>query len=281
MFTIFLYMYHSLAAIFNRKYPLPIALPNVIYESAHFKFVNKPPDMRINSNNPSHYTLQTYLLETYPQQSNAKLYHNFYFVHRLDYATSGIICIPMTKHACKVISEVFQSRRAEKYYIAIVRGILSQRIIVVQRAIGEEIDAEAQKMCTEDNIKCRNARNATTILTVLENGVCGNYPGTKVLIRPITGRRHQIRVHCAFLGHTIVGDYTYSNKRDVLPPRMFLHSLRLVLPNDVESVDLQTEDPFDEATCANWTVHNRHQTIEEAYDLLGQYANRLGTEQVS
>lgn len=56
---------------------------------------------------------------------------------------------------------------------------------------------------------------------------------------------------------------------------------RLVLPNDVESVDLQTEDPFDEATCANWTVHNRHQTIEEAYDLLGQYANRLGTEQVS
>lgn len=78
-------------------------------------------------------------------------------------------------------------------------------------------------MCvTYDN----NSRNARTLIVVLETGLFDNYPTSKVLIRPITGRRHQIRVHCSHIGHTIVGDYTYSNKKDVSPERMYLHSLR-------------------------------------------------------
>lgn len=69
-------------------------------------------------------------------------------------------------------------------------------------------------------------RHAKSRLLVLERGIYGSYPATKVLLRPFTGRRHQLRVHCSIIGHTIIGDYTYSNKHDVLPPRMFLHSFR-------------------------------------------------------
>ncbi|KAJ8944484.1 hypothetical protein NQ314_009468 [Rhamnusium bicolor] len=99
-------------------------------------------------------------------------------------------------------------------------------------------------MCTVDSKFCMTSRTAKTIFLVLEEGLYDNYPATKILIRPVTGRRHQIRIHCSFLGHTIVGDYTYSNRKDTKPFRMFLHSLRLVLPNSLEMIDVETSDPF-------------------------------------
>ena len=74
--------------------------------------------------------------------------------------------------------------------------------------------------------KAKKSRPAQSKLLVLERGIYESYPATKVLLRPLTGRRHQLRVHCHTIGHTIVGDYTYSRRHDITPPRMFLHALR-------------------------------------------------------
>lgn len=81
-------------------------------------------------------------------------------------------------------------------------------------------------MCVADNTCCLNPRKAHTQLTVLERGIFMSYPATKVLLLLITGRRHQIRVHCSNIGHTIIGDYTYSNRKDISPSRTFLHAYR-------------------------------------------------------
>lgn len=89
-----------------------------------------------------------------------------------------------------------------------------------------EIDGNL-KMCTADNSCCISPRSAHTRLAVLERGVYMSYPATKVLLLLVSGRRHQIRVHCSEIGHTIVGDYTYSGRRDATPNRTFLHSYRL------------------------------------------------------
>lgn len=78
-------------------------------------------------------------------------------------------------------------------------------------------------MCVNSDKRSKCAR---TLIVLLEKGIFDNYPASKILIRPITGRRHQIRVHCSYIGHTIVGDYTYSNRKDLNPERMFLHSIR-------------------------------------------------------
>lgn len=83
-------------------------------------------------------------------------------------------------------------------------------------------------MCTPESASCTNPRNAHTQLVVLERGVYMSYPATKVLLLLITGRRHQIRVHCSNIGHTIVGDFTYSNRKDTCPSRTFLHSYKSV-----------------------------------------------------
>ena len=100
------------------------------------------------------------------------------------------------------------------------------------------------KMCTSKMPHCSHAKSAHTRLLVLEIGLYDNSPATKVLLKPITGRRHQLRVHCSSLGHTIVGDFSYSNQKDILPYRMFLHAQRLVLPNRLEVLDVRTDDPF-------------------------------------
>jgi 23S rRNA-/tRNA-specific pseudouridylate synthase len=84
-------------------------------------------------------------------------------------------------------------------------------------------------MCTAEHECCTNPRNAHTRLVVLERGLYMSYPATKVLMLLVTGRRHQIRVHCSTIGHTIIGDYTYSDRKDTSPSRTFLHSYRYLL----------------------------------------------------
>ncbi|XP_050309661.1 RNA pseudouridylate synthase domain-containing protein 1-like [Anthonomus grandis grandis] len=244
----------------------------IVFESENFIIVNKQPDLKINSNKKSEPTVQTLLKQIYPNLANKRLFHEFYFPHRLDYSTSGILCIPKTKHACKKTSEAFSSRSTKKYYIALVRGLVSQIIVDINIPIGEDIkNPDIQKMCTaiEGNGNCKLPRNAQTIITVLEVGFFNDYFATKVLCRPVTGRRHQIRVHCCHLGHTIVGDYTYSNRKDVYPTRMYLHSLRLVLPTDIEYLDISTKDPFE--NIQEWKILKVIQNLQSGYINLDNY----------
>ncbi|KAG1687912.1 RNA pseudouridylate synthase domain-containing protein 1 [Nymphon striatum] len=78
-----------------------------------------------------------------------------------------------------------------------------------------------------------------------------------------TGRRHHLRVHCNYLGHTIVGDYTYSNSKDTLPHRMFLHAYKIVMPTTLEYVSVVTEDPFSETIYDVFSYH--YQEIKLLY----------------
>lgn len=78
--------------------------------------------------------------EKFPHLTNEKLFHEFFFPHRLDYATSGILCIPKNKEACKTISEAFFKRSTKKYYVALVRGLLSKNVVDVNIPIGKLFD---------------------------------------------------------------------------------------------------------------------------------------------
>lgn len=86
-------------------------------------------------------------------------------------------------------------------------------------------------MCTSDNLFCEKPKESYTILIVLERGFRNGKPATKVLLCPGTGRRHQLRVHCSYIGHTVIGDYTYSERKDIEPYRTFLHSFRYYIHN--------------------------------------------------
>lgn len=188
--------------------------------------------------------MQSLLKKQYPELANETLTHDFYFAHRLDFATSGILLIPLNRTTCAEVCDQFEHCRISKYYLALVRGHVEREYDIIDLPIGEDVRFKdtSKKMCaaTEKSF-CVHPRRSLTKLLVLQKGFYNNKPVTKLLLKPQTGRRHQLRLHCSEIGHHIVGDYTYSSKSDISPPRMFLHAFRIILPNSIENLDIQTE----------------------------------------
>lgn len=232
----------------HRKYKLLSNKTYILYQSKHFLVINKPPDLLINSNDSEKRTVQTILRDQLPALRNPKLTHEFYFAHRLDFSTSGVLCIPIHKDACVSLSQAFENQKCEKFYIAIINGHVEGPLKrVISLAIGKDSRYEdtSKRMCTDFDVEfCKKPRKSQTLLTVLAFGFHDNKKISKVLLQPITGRRHQLRLHCSAIGHPILGDFTYGSKEDQQMPRMYLHAIRLIAPNSFENLDIQTKDPF-------------------------------------
>ncbi|CAD7085048.1 unnamed protein product [Hermetia illucens] len=241
----------------------------LLHRSENFLVIDKPPDLLINSNDYRKISVQTILREQFPELKDSSLTHEFYFAHRLDYSTSGILCIPLNKVSCTAVSKAFEHRTSKKYYIALLNGHVNQKFTTVDIEIGDDSRYEKtnKKMCTTSELEfCKNPRKCVTHIVVLEKGSYNNREATKVLIKPITGRRHQIRVHCQIIGHPIIGDYTYGLAEDKLVPRMFLHAIKLVIPNTVEGIEVETRDPFNEHFLPEWKPYSEVPTeLEDAY----------------
>lgn len=73
-----------------------------------------------------------------------------------------------------------------------------------------------------------------------------------MLLPPSSGRTHQLRVHCSAIGHPIVGDFTYSFKKDSGPYRMMLHAYYLRIPTSKELIEVSAPDPFVPTLDGNW-----------------------------
>ncbi|TRY73378.1 hypothetical protein TCAL_05542 [Tigriopus californicus] len=247
-------------------------VPNIkiLHKSANFLVVNKPHDLVINSDDPKRDSLYKCLAHNYPQLASKKYKFGFRVLHRLDYATSGLMVIPLTDPAMSSASKAFQKRQTQKFYIAILRGHVSENHIKIHFPIGDTSDPQWQsiKMVTASDPLCTHPRESETHLVVVSRGILGGYPATEVLVKLVTGRRHQIRVHCHQIGHTLAGDYTYSNRHDQFTSRMFLHAHRIIIPNRVEPLDITSPynlfelDELDEET-----VLNRYQPVEVIYNI--------------
>ncbi|KAL0124770.1 hypothetical protein PUN28_006553 [Cardiocondyla obscurior] len=238
----------------------------IVHRSENFLIVDKPYDMYINSNNPDRKnTLQTKLREMLPDLVNPRLCHEFHFVHRLDYPTSGVICIALNKKSARAASSAFENHKVQKFYLALVHGHIHESRIIIDKPIGADIREKTgnHKMCTSDSIFCDKPRKSYTTLVVLERGFWKGKPATKILLAPGTGRRHQLRVHCHHIGHTVIGDYTYSEGKDIEPRRTYLHSLRLILNCDIENIDVRTEDPFDASILSDYKATNVIKILDE------------------
>lgn len=148
-----------------------------------------------------------------------------------------------------------------------VRGHLKAPHLHIDLPIGEPADPDLRrfKMTTPrgGSEGCHKPRPAQTQVLVLSRGSLGCKPATKVLLKPRTGRRHQLRVHCAEIGHPIAGDYTYSGGCDNEPDRMFLHSYKLVLPNSLENLDVTSTDPFEPSDVEGANDYREQQVIRQ------------------
>ncbi|XP_023940784.1 RNA pseudouridylate synthase domain-containing protein 1-like [Bicyclus anynana] len=217
-----------------------------LFENDDFIIINKPHDMYINSDNENEKNTVTCHIASHDSHLSGSS-NPLYFVQRLDYSTSGILCIAKNKTAAARAGRLFEKRLTRKYYLAVLRGHVGFELADIHYAVGADPSPQSSHkmlpVVSSASIS-EEPRSAHTRLLVLETGSYCEDPVTVVLLKPITGRRHQLRVHCSAVGHTILGDYTYTDRVDSAPHRMFLHATRLILPFQQEPLDIQTPEPF-------------------------------------
>ncbi|XP_075035377.1 RNA pseudouridylate synthase domain-containing protein 1 [Mixophyes fleayi] len=251
-----------------------IANLSILYQSPDFIVVNKHWDIRIDSKMwYEKLTVQSQLKHRFPELADPDTYYGFRFCHQLDFSTSGALCVALNKEAAGRAYKCFKERTVTKVYLALVRGIVAENRMTITLAIGKNTqDGLTHMMCVEGTEGCENAKPCQTDLIVLQHGLYSGDPVTKVLLQPLTGRTHQLRVHCSALEYSIVGDFTYSFKKDTGPYRMMLHAYYLRIPTNHELIEVTAPDPFQPDTDPNWMPND---TVRYLADAMTEINNKV------
>ncbi len=158
-------------------------------------------------------------------------------VHRLDCDTSGVIIFARTKQAQGFLGQEFEQRRAQKTYVARLKGRLEPETGTVDLPLGS--DWEYRPRQKVDHQKGRPAVTDWQVISRTDTE-------TRVRLTPHTGRSHQLRVHMLALGHPILGDQIYAPETLADHPRLMLHAETLSLhhPATKERVSFTAPAPF-------------------------------------
>lgn len=162
-------------------------------------------------------------------------------IHRLDRDTSGILVFALTKWAQKQISRQFQERQTDKTYQALVAGQLQGEGTVDVPVVYDPAHPPLHIADATHN------KPALTHWRALEQFELQGQIVTRVQLKPITGRSHQLRVHMQYLGHPIIGDTLYATpEQQQLMPRLCLHAAELSFlhPQTEQRVQFTCPVPF-------------------------------------
>ncbi|HZN11230.1 MAG TPA: RluA family pseudouridine synthase [Blastocatellia bacterium] len=184
--------------------PEPIAL-EILYEDSDLIVINKPAGLLAHpSRTEKSGTLTNALAYHFMATSPAPVRPGL--VHRLDRDTSGAIAVAKTPRAHRILAKAFRQRRVEKRYLALVVGRVSPDAGEVSAPIGRDAASWPRWQVTPDG------RPAQTRFAVRLRFAAHTLLG----LEPLTGRTHQLRIHCAALGHPVVGDRVYGATDDAL-----------------------------------------------------------------
>lgn len=167
-------------------------------------------------------------------------YPDVLVVHRLDMPTSGIMVMARNKNIHAALSKCFEQRKIYKEYTAVANGILREIDGIIDLPLitdwpnrpMQKVDFEAGKP-------------SITNYEVLSTHTCQNT--TRLKLKPVTGRSHQLRVHLLSIGHVILGDNLYADKEIAeKASRLLLHASRIKFTHPVTGavVDIESEAPF-------------------------------------
>lgn len=159
-------------------------------------------------------------------------------VHRLDRDTSGVIIMAFDAEAHRALSIQFQDRLVDKAYVAVVAGAVADDEGEIDLPIRKDLEDTPRQIV--DHV---HGRPSVTRWRVLAR----QGDRTRLDLRPLTGRSHQLRLHLKEIGHPILGDDLYAPP-DVraLTERLMLHALRLsvVHPETASPMTFEAPCPF-------------------------------------
>ncbi len=182
-------------------------------------------------------------------------------VHRLDMATSGLMVMARSLAVQRALSNAFANREVTKHYVAVVDGLLATTCDdwnLIDLPISLDWPNRPLRMIDPVNGKASvtrwrprpesGARAGEGAIAVEDSADFDrNTPFTRLLLAPITGRSHQLRVHLAALGHAILGDALYASPAtQQRASRLLLHASKLGFshPGTGQPMDFQLPVPF-------------------------------------
>eukprot|EP00397_Hematodinium_sp_SG-2012_P052273 GEMP01061716.1.p1 GENE.GEMP01061716.1~~GEMP01061716.1.p1 ORF type:complete len:301 (-),score=58.66 GEMP01061716.1:405-1307(-) len=227
----------SLLSLWSQSYEF-----QCVYEDANYIAVGKPFDVRIDLPTkgssmgrkwPTELTVADWFVARCPDGESTGA-QKVRFANQLDYATSGVMLLSKNKDAGAKVGRVFQQRGVEKEYAALVYGWptwesrhIHARLQDIpgdfkRTVVTGDDEKEGQHAYTEVHVEMKGMLEFPDILERTDVSL--------LRIKLHTGRRHQIRLHLAHVGHPIVGDVSYGPEKAKESPRMFLHAQVLGVP---------------------------------------------------
>ncbi len=205
---------------------------DILYEDADIIVLNKRPDVVVH---PAGSHVDDTLVNGLLFYWKSKFFP--FLVHRLDKDTSGLIVVAKNEPAKESLSRQFQKRTVEKKYLTIVDGVIKENDGTIEAPLGRS--PESPRKIVVGPASMRASKTYFKVKKRFANA-------TFLEVRPHTGRTHQIRVHLAFIGHSVLGDKEYGAKPESAP-RQMLHAseIKFTHPANKKQVTFSAEIPED------------------------------------
>tara|TARA_R110000868_G_scaffold65534_8_gene195928 strand:- start:14404 stop:15441 length:1038 start_codon:yes stop_codon:yes gene_type:complete len=208
----------------------------IVYEDDALIAINKPHGLAVHGGSGVNLGLIEALRQLYPDHSFLEL------VHRLDRDTSGIILVARKRSALVALQKMLVNKVGiRKRYLALVHGHWPQAVTEVKAPLKKSERQSGERIMLVD----AEGKTCHTRYRLLSSG-----PHYSLLeAEPVTGRTHQIRVHCQFQGYAIAGDEKYRDRAQVAIDqqhgirRLFLHALRLEFRHPLSGESLSLTAP--------------------------------------
>jgi len=212
--------------------PLPGGLA-IIHEDPDLIVVDKPAGLLTISTDREKSRTAYFILTDYVRKGVAKSRNRIFIVHRLDRETSGILIFAKNEAAKFRLQSQWQDTK--KIYLAVVHGRCEKREETITSYLAEN---QAHGVYTTND--ARIGKLAHTAYKVLKQ----TKDFSLLEVNLLTGRKHQIRVHLADIGHPVVGDPRYGQERKVRN-RLALHAMSISFahPFSGEQLSFDTKVP--------------------------------------
>lgn len=214
----------ELLEVFQDPITKPVTEINlsIYYEDDYLAIVYKPAGLLTSGNKKK--TLENALVLNLKSSPKEDALHRPEPIHRLDFPTSGAVLVGKTKKAVRVLNSLFEEKLISKTYFAITQGLQKKDGIITN-----PIEGKSATTCYK------------TILTI---------PSTAyqqlnlVQLQPVTGRRHQLRIHLSSLDTPIFGDTKYGITGSIAKGGLYLHAARLQFQHPFTNGEVMVNIPL-------------------------------------